>query len=151
MGKRPTVLVLNGSEDLLDVLSELLRSEGLSPIAVRVPDIERGKADLAVLVKEHEPSLIIFDVSVPFGRSWACFQEISTHPAIVGRPCVLTTTNKEGAEEYTGPEVIELLLKPYDIDQFLRAVNRALGRAAPRRYVRIEAESRGDGSSNLNS
>ncbi|HZI14499.1 MAG TPA: hypothetical protein VE153_29295 [Myxococcus sp.] len=128
---RPTVLVLNGSEDLLAVLSELLQAEGISTVCARIPDIERGREDFSRLVQEHDPAAIVFDVSVPFGRSWATFQELSVRPEVSGRPFVLTTTNREGAERYTGPGVIELLLKPYDIGQFTTAVKEALDRSAP--------------------
>ncbi|MCP3139177.1 response regulator [Pyxidicoccus xibeiensis] len=126
---RPTVLILNGNEDLLDVLSELLRAEGLAAVCVRIPDIERGREDFRQLVQEYDPSVIVFDVSVPFGRNWATFQELSGRPEVTGRPFVLTTTNREGAREYTGADVIELLLKPYDIGQFLGAVKEALSHA----------------------
>jgi DNA-binding response OmpR family regulator len=123
---RPTVLVLNGSEDLLSVLAELLEAEGLHAVCVRVPDIERGRESFPKLVQEHAPAAIVFDVSVPFGRSWAVCRELLRRPESEGRPFVLTTTNREGAQEFTGPEVIELLLKPYDIGQFISAVKKAV-------------------------
>lgn len=129
--KRPTVLVLNGSEDLLAVLGELLQAEGIHTVCARIPDIERGREDFPRLVQEHDPAAIVFDVSVPFGRSWATFQELSVRPEVAGRPFILTTTNREGAGQYTGPDVIELLLKPYDIGQFISAVKEALSRSAP--------------------
>lgn len=127
---RPTVLVLNGSEDLLSVLSELLEAEGLYALCVRIPDIERGREDFSKLVQEYDPAAIVFDVSVPFGRSWAVCRELMERPDSMGRPFVLTTTNREGAQEFTGPEVIELLLKPYDIGQFIEAVKRAVRQSA---------------------
>lgn len=141
---RPTVLILNGNEDLLDVLSELLRAEGLSAVCVRIPDIERGREDFRKLVQEHDPAVIVFDVSVPFGRNWATFQELSTRPEVTGRPFVLTTTNREGARTYTGPDIIELLLKPYDIGQFISAVRDALGHTSPASLSRVEERETGD-------
>jgi DNA-binding response OmpR family regulator len=147
--KRPTVLILNGSEDLLAVLSELLQAEGISTVCVRIPDIERGKEDFPQLVREHDPAAIVFDVSVPFGRSWATFQELSVRPEVAGRPFVLTTTNREGAEQYTGPGVIELLLKPYDIGQFITAVREALSRSAPVRQGKALSMGHGEGPANL--
>jgi DNA-binding response OmpR family regulator len=142
--KRPTVLILNGSEDLLAVLGELLQAEGIYSVCARIPDIERGREDFPALVREHDPAAIVFDVSVPFGRSWATFQELSTRPEVAGRPFVLTTTNREGAEQYTGPDVIELLLKPYDIGRFITAVKEALGRSAPLRQGKALVLTPGD-------
>jgi CheY-like chemotaxis protein len=123
------VLVLNGSEDLLSVLAELLEAEGLHAVCVRIPDIERDRQSFPQLIQEHAPAAIVFDVSVPFGRSWAVCQELMERPEAEGRPFVLTTTNKEGAEQFTGPGIIELLLKPYDIGQFLDAVKKAVAQS----------------------
>lgn len=145
---RPTVLILNGSEDLLAVLSELLQAEGVHAVCARIPDIERGREDFPKLVQQHDPAAIVFDVSVPFGRSWATFQELSSRPEVTGRPFILTTTNREGAEEYTGPDVIELLLKPYDIGQFLSAVKGALTtRASARQHGQALKDGSGSDSS----
>lgn len=144
---RPTVLILNGSEDLLAVLSELLQAEGVNAVCARTPDIERGREDFRKLVQEHDPAVIVFDVSVPFGRSWATFQELSSTSEVAGRPFVLTTTNREGAEEYTGPDIIELLLKPYDIGRFLSAVKEALRRSSALSPGRSLGGGAEDGSS----
>ncbi len=149
---RPTVLILNGSEDLLAVLSELLQAEGVNAVCARIPDIERGREDFPKLVQQYDPAAIVFDVSVPFGRSWATFQELSARPEVTGRPFVLTTTNREGAEEYTGPDVIELLLKPYDIGKFISAVKEALRHSAPQRHLRsMETGTNDTSSSSLSS
>lgn len=142
---RPTVLILNGSEDLLSVLSELLQAEGIHAVCARTPDIERGREDFPKLVQQYNPAAIVFDVSVPFGRNWATFQELSARPEVSGRPFVLTTTNREGAEEYTGSDIIELLLKPYDIGQFITAVKGALSASAPLPRERTLGTGREDG------
>lgn len=130
MGKRPTVLVLNGSEDLIEALEALLDDAGFQTKGARVQDVVRGPLDFATLVREAHPSVIVYDISVPFDLSWHAFQKLAASPSVAGIPFVLTTTNREGAREYTGPDVIELLLKPYDIDQFTRAVTQAARRGA---------------------
>ncbi|RYZ41942.1 MAG: hypothetical protein EOO71_09880 [Myxococcaceae bacterium] len=130
MGKRPTVLVLNGSEDLIEALEELLADAGFQTKGARVQDIIRGPLDFATLVQETLPTVIVYDISVPFDLSWSAFQKLAASTAAAGIPFVLTTTNKEGAKDYTGPDVIELLLKPYDIEQFIQAVSLAVRRGA---------------------
>jgi hypothetical protein len=74
-------------------------------------------------------------------RNWATFQELAARPEVSGRPFVLTTTNREGAEEYTGSDIIELLLKPYDIGQFISAVKEALSRSSPQPRARTQGTS----------
>ncbi|WP_158619988.1 hypothetical protein [Corallococcus sicarius] len=130
MGMRPTVLVLNGSEDLIEALEELLHDAGFQTRGHRVQDLIRGPLDFDTLVRETRPAVIVYDISVPFDLSWGAFQKLAASPAAAGIPFVLTTTNREGAEAYTGPDVIELLLKPYDIQQFIRAVTQAVSRGA---------------------
>ncbi|RKI09496.1 hypothetical protein D7Y13_14250 [Corallococcus praedator] len=130
------MLVLNGSEDLIEALEELLSEVGFQTKGARVQDIARGPLDFTTLVKETHPAVIVYDISVPFDLSWATFQKLAASPAAAGIPFVLTTTNREGAKEYTGPDVIELLLKPYDIDQFTRAVSLAARQGAGGAAVR---------------
>ena len=44
-----------------------------------------------------------------------------------GRAFVITTTNKKALDDLIGPsDVVELLCKPYDLEQIVQAVNRAL-------------------------
>lgn len=130
MGKRPAVLVMNGSEDLIEALEELLDGAGFQAKGVRVQDVMRGPLDFATLVREVAPAVIVYDISVPFELSWGAFQKLAANPVVAGIPFVLTTTNREGAKKYTGQDVIELLLKPYDIDQLIQAVNQAVRRGA---------------------
>lgn len=128
MGMRPAVLVLNGSEDLIEALEELLHDAGFLTRGHRVQDLIRGPLNFDTLVRETRPAVIVYDISVPFDLSWGAFQKLAASPVAAGIPFVLTTTNREGAQEYTGPDVIELLLKPYDIQQFIRAVTQAVSR-----------------------
>ncbi|HZI15290.1 MAG TPA: hypothetical protein VE153_33265 [Myxococcus sp.] len=125
-----TVLLINGSEDLLEVLSELIEREGLRAACALIPDLERGRADFATLVREHNPAAIVYDVSLPYSWSWSTFKALRARPEAAGIPIVLTTTNKHGAEEFTGPDVLELLFKPYDIGRFLEAVKLAVARSS---------------------
>jgi CheY-like chemotaxis protein len=111
---------------MLDVLSDSLEEEGIHAVCALIPDIEHGRVDLAKLLAEDDPGAIVFDVSAPYDRTWTTFREVSARPDVAGRPFILTTTNKRGPEEYTGPGVLELLLKPYDLAQFLGAVKQAL-------------------------
>ncbi len=124
------MLVLNGSEDLIEALEEVLDGAGFQTKGVRVQDVMRGPLDFPTLVREVAPAVIVYDISVPFDLSWHAFQKLAASPVVAGIPFVLTTTNREGAQEYTGPDVIELLLKPYDIDQFTQAVNQAVRRGS---------------------
>ena len=137
--KSPSVLVVNGSEDTLELLSEILEDEGFRVLGVRAWELEHGRQSPGSLLRWVDPDVIVYDISLPFDLSWAYYAQFSALPEMQGRPVVLTTTNRKGAESVTGPGVLELLLKPYDIGQLLERLRAALG---PRRAVRASATAR---------
>ncbi len=126
------VAILNTSEDIVALLSELLRSDGFRPVVGFIPDFREGRQDLAAFLREHDPAAIIWDIALPYDRNWAFFQQVSGSAAARGRRVVLTTTNKRALDGLVGPTPAhELVGKPYDIDVLLAAVHRATGAAPP--------------------
>jgi hypothetical protein len=59
----PRVLVLNGSEDLLEVLSEVLELAGFEVRTVRIPELEQGQVDIRALLREFNPRAVVFELS----------------------------------------------------------------------------------------
>ena len=129
----PAVLIVNGSEDALDLLRQILEAEGFRAWGVRAWELDHGKEDPRALLRLVKPDVIIYDVSLPYDLAWAYFTHFRSLPEAQGVPVVLTTTNRKGAEALTGPGVLELLLKPYDIGQLLERLRGALGQRRPAR------------------
>ena len=135
--KSPSVLVVNGSEDTLGLLGELLEDEGFRVSGVRAWELAHGRQSPGSLLRQVDPDVIIYDISLPFDLSWSFYTQFRALPEAQGRPVVLTTTNRKGAEAFTGPGVVELLLKPYDIGQLVERVRAALPeRVEPPRRAR---------------
>ena len=131
--KHPAVLVVNGSEDTLGLVGEILEDEGFHVWGVRAWELEHGRLSPGNLLRLVDPDVIVYDISLPFDLSWAFYAQFIALPEAQGRPVVLTTTNRKGAEAVAGEGVLELLLKPYDIGQLVERVNSALAqREAPR-------------------
>lgn len=124
--KHPSVLVVNGSEDTLGLLGEILEEEGFRVWGVRAWELEHGRLNPGNLLRLVDPDVIVYDISLPYDLSWAYYAQFSALPDAQGRPVVLTTTNRKGAEAVTGEGVLELLLKPYDIGQLIERVRTAL-------------------------
>ena len=123
----PAVLIVNANEDTLTLVGQLLEAEGFRTWGVRAWELQHGRVKPRALLQLVRPDVVVYDISVPFDLSWAYYASFRGLPEMQGVPVVLSTTNRKGAEALTGPGVLELLLKPYDIAQLVERVRGALG------------------------
>ena len=78
-------------------------------------------------MSQYQPQVIVFDVSFPYELNWQRFREFQQLGDECRVPVVLTTTNQRALTEWSGAtSVLEILGKPYDLEQLLAAVRRAL-------------------------
>jgi len=75
--------------------------------------------------------VVIFDISPPYEQNWAFFRTFRDDTAMRGRSLVLTTTNKQRLDEVVGQDslAIEVVGKPYDLQQITSAIVAALKRS----------------------
>jgi CheY-like chemotaxis protein len=121
------VAVINTSVDTIDVLTEILREEGgFDTAAATVTDFRDGKDSIDDFFRRYDPGAVVWDVAIPYEENWRYFAE-EVRPRFPAVPFVLTTTNRAVLERLVGPTgVIELVGKPFDLDQILTAVQRAV-------------------------
>jgi DNA-binding response OmpR family regulator len=76
----------------------------------------------------RKPDVVIFDISPPYKENWDFFKTLRDSKAMEGRGLVLTTTNKNRLDETVGKdsEALEIVGKPYDLDQIKEAIYAAL-------------------------
>jgi CheY-like chemotaxis protein len=78
-------------------------------------------------VEEHLPDAIVYDVAPPYDTNWTFLRLMRSSKVMQNRAFVVTTTNKKALDDLIGPsDVVELLCKPYDLEQIVEAVNHAL-------------------------
>ncbi len=125
----PTIAVINSNEDTVEMVRACLQHQGFTSVVTgHVADIKRGTTDIVRFVETHDPKVFVWDISIPYDENWRFVHMLMGHDRIKGRRFVLTTTNRRALESLVGgTETIEIVGKPYDLDQIVRAVKRAAG------------------------
>jgi CheY-like chemotaxis protein len=125
--QKVVVAIFNTNPEVLDLVREALQDAGHATVVAHVDDLKRGRIDLVDFVEQHHPDVIVYDVAPPYDTNWTFLRLMRNSKVMQGRAFVVTTTNKRALDELIGPsDVVELLCKPYDLDQIVQAVSHAL-------------------------
>lgn len=128
--RKPKVMVVNDTQEILDLFQQLLEDEGyevaLYSYAIR---------DLAE-IERIDPDLVILDFIIGgenFG--WQLLQKMRMKRELAHVPVVVCTAASQLVREMEGflsAKDVAVVLKPFDIDELLDAVNRmaAIGQRA---------------------
>src|SRR4026208_1866448 len=125
-----TVAVINSSEDTVEMLRCALQNSGFTSVVTgHVFDFKTGADDFPGFLQAHDPQVLIYDVSIPYDKNWTFLRLLLDSEHMRGRKVVVTTTNKKRLDEMVGDTgALEIVGKPYDIDQVVKAVKSALGK-----------------------
>lgn len=129
------ILVIEDDRNILDMLTEMLSSAGYEVIALAYPD-------LALEVVGHErPDLILMDVMLPKRSGIEVADQLwingfGTIPMVgISASTVMVDLARQS------PFFAAVVLKPFEMDQFLRLVHETLAAYSPTAAVeRIPAE-----------
>jgi CheY-like chemotaxis protein len=126
----PVIAVFNTSQDTTDMLRLVLENAGFVVVTAFTNLLRDGHTDLEHFIRQHQPSVIVYDIAIPYEKNWRLYEHIRSTPACAGTTFVLTTTNAKHVRQLAGgEEVLEIVGKPYDLDQIVGAVRNAIGRS----------------------
>ena len=150
-GRQPHILVINDTQEIIDLMRELLEEEGY-----------RVSTSLEILnldkVKAVAPDLILQDLLFEGNqeKGWKMLHLMRLDPALTRIPIELCTAavqtvRDEGMAAQLEQLRVRVVLKPFDLELLLNAVTEALAQPPtteqPRRttIVRVVETSAGDG------
>jgi DNA-binding NtrC family response regulator len=130
----PAVAVINSTPDIVDMLRTAIEYAGFVVVTALTFEVRGGKVNLDQFIAQHEPIVIVNDVAPPYEANWRLFEHIAAMPIMRGRQFVLTSTNARHVAALAGREhhIYEVIGKPFDLDEIVRAVKEA-SRARPTR------------------
>src|SRR5262245_934959 len=124
----PSIVVLNSSQDTIDLLKIVLEEQGYAVATAHTSSIRSGELDVLDFVEKHSPDVIVYDIALPYEENWKFLRLLQSSEPLKQIQWVLTTTHKKRLQELVSDtgEVHEVVGKPYDLAQITTAIKNAL-------------------------
>lgn len=108
--------------DILDVLSFVLAQEGYE-VLTTMDGLEAEQVAL-----RESPDLIIIDAVMPGKSGWRVCKSLKSYPGMERIPIIILSGWSQAKDVERGKEVgaDDVIIKPFDIDDLIRRVNRAV-------------------------
>lgn len=122
----PTViLVVDDDPDILEALSEILEAEGFEIRRAR-----NGKEALDRL-EPDPPRLILLDLMMPVMDGWEFSQRMRQRPSVADIPVIVLSADRNVGNKAVDIGAVGHLAKPFELNDLLDMVRRALERPPP--------------------
>lgn len=121
------VAIVNTNPDLVRLLRVAIEQAGFIVLVIHIEDIKLGETDVDMLLAQHDPKVIVYDVAPPYEQNWRFLDHLRTATDFEGRRFVLTSVNVKLLSEIVGRDesVYEIAGESKDINAVVRAVKEA--------------------------
>lgn len=124
MPAAPLVAVVDSSEQVVELIAELLHDAGFRTATLFAAE-DKGPLEGVDFLSAHKPAACVYSSSLPYKASWATLQALRRH--MPDCPFIVTTTNVRALHGWSGPgETLEVVGKPFAVEDLLAAVHRVV-------------------------
>jgi len=122
-----TILVIEDDLNIRKLAAVNLKARGY-----QVVEADTAQTGLAQW-RDGLPALVLLDIKLPDLRGWDVLDAISADSKVPITPVIVMTASGIDAEvsAHRFPNVVKVLIKPFDIHNLIRAVEAALGSRGP--------------------
>ena len=117
------ILIVDDDQDIRQLLGHRLKAQGFEAVFA-------GDAISAVnQARKEQPDLILLDLSLAAGDGYIVMDRLKAMPALEGIPVIVVSARDPQTEEerFAQSGADAFFRKPFDYDQLLTAISRALG------------------------
>ena len=120
-----TILVIEDDPSIRKLAAVNLKARGHR--VVEADSAEKGLAQW----RDHFPALVLLDIKLPGMRGWDLLTAISADADVSTAPVIVVTASGIDVEANARrfPNVVDVLIKPFDVHDLIRAVEAALGKS----------------------
>ncbi|HEY6608509.1 MAG TPA: response regulator [Candidatus Limnocylindria bacterium] len=131
---RPRVLVVNDTQEILELFEDILGNMGLEVVLMSYAPRELSR------IREVNPDIVVLDFLMGDGEllGWQLLQKLKMDRRLDAIPTVVCTAAVKAVSEQQGyltEQGVLVVLKPFNVDQLEEAVRRALSLSATAREV----------------
>jgi len=135
--KKRKVLVVNDTQEILELFQEILEGMGLDPIVMSYAPRELDR------IRQVDPDLIILDFLMGDREllGWQLLQKLKMDRKLDSVPVIVCSGALKAVQEQQGyltEQGVLVVLKPFNVDQLEEAVRSALERPTTAREIEQE-------------
>jgi len=115
------IMVVDDEEDVLETVAMVLEQNGFETITA-----DNGKNGISE-AKKHKPDLILLDVMMPDMTGYEVVETLKQDARTKGIRIILLSATEDERKRVMNGVVKDFIEKPFDIDDLVRRVRKAVG------------------------
>lgn len=119
------VLVVEDDESIRNVITDILEEHGFRVLAAA------NGADALEYVGKHRPDVMVLDLLMPVMHGWDFMETYAERTGGEPIPIVVVSVNAALPRSFNRFGVHSVVPKPFDVDELLESVERAVSVTAP--------------------